>query len=174
MTSSAVSRRGGDFGVSRVRAVSFPMRGISRLTLEMTGRWSVPFGCRGGARAPRPTGAGRTLQTNTCPRWLTAGRGTPLSYSTKSKCGHRRLACRGSLSAGRERPALPEREGHFKLILARGGSPPNEERPYHILSKVSTGIADLPTGAPCRRAKHREKENDGKRNRSGYTETRKT
>ena len=27
----------------------------------------------------------------------------------------------------------------------------DEERPYHALSKVSTGVANLPAGAPCRR-----------------------
>ena len=53
-------------------------------TLEMTGQNTVPL-CFGRTMASAPT----TLYP--------------------SKCGHRRLAHRGSLSAGRGRPALPRR-----------------------------------------------------------------
>ena len=58
------------------------------------------------------------------------------------------------MTAGRGRPALPRRETTFQTnTCPRRYTRGRDEgvRPYHALSKVSTDIADLPAGAPCRR-----------------------
>ena len=78
--------------------------------------------------------------------WFAGGRGRPApTYSTESKHRHRRLAHRGSLFAPARSLDFARDDGAmYRYAWFAGG---RGRPPLPILQKVSTGIADLPTGA---------------------------